>query len=197
MNKTVKYIIWFVVIAVCCIVSVRIQTIEEYKNSQRDGSLDAAAEVGKFWQTDFKDMKQSAIPLADLEANPELAKEKGNTVGIGAPYSVSVKIDKANVSDVNAETAALDIQGCKQKYVLRHAMIFCGSIREASKAFKVDDYTKLLDFNKISTELNMRIENKLKGKLKAGNTYTVYAVMDIPQDKPLPETIELIPFCVE
>lgn len=180
--------------------SVYFTSLSERNEILKAQEFDPTQAVEAFWKEAPVKLQEKALNLTafdqELSENAEeLAKKHGNTLGIGAPYSLLVK-GKAGIARVNDETVILHFDS-DIEYTIRTGCIFSNTLREASGYFDLDKFETTMDFNLVAIEINNRIVSEIiapvKPQLVPGSTVEFLGAADINLRRLPVTSIEIIP----
>lgn len=180
--------------------SVYITSLSERREEVKAQVFDPTQAIEVFWEKGVEELQAKALHIQTfdrlLSQNPtELAKKHGNTLGIGAPYSLLIK-GKAVITKVENEIAILQFDS-KTNYQIRIGSIFSNTVREASGSFDLDQFETTMDFNLVAIEINDRIVKDiltpLDGQLIPGATVEFVGATDIDLRRLPMRIVEIIP----
>lgn len=160
MRKIIQWGAGLVVAAFLLYNSVYITSLSERQEAINAQIFDPARAIDTFWETGVEELQEKALHMQEfdqlLSLNPtELIGKHGNTLGIGAPYSILIK-GEAIIAKVENEIVTLQSDS-RTSYQIRIGSIFSNTVREASGHFNLDEFETTMDFNLIAIEINDRI----------------------------------------
>lgn len=202
MKRVIKVIAWCVVVVIILALSLKVERLDERTTAE----FDPTEQVEHFWNEALP-----ALLIGDrvvgvelfcqaLKNNRQLLIDRyGLTLGIGAPYSLLVG-GAFTVTEVGEELTTLRTEA-GATFLMRTAYIFGNTVREATGAFSIDDYENTMDFNRIASELNNRVVERIVAPaeefLQAGNRLRVVGAIDLTPKGPADELFELIPLSIQ
>lgn len=202
MKRVIKVIAWCVVVVIILALSLKVERLDERTTAE----FDPTEQVEHFWNEALP-----ALLIGDrvvevelfcqaLKNNRQLLIDRyGLTLGIGAPYSLLVG-GAFTVTEVGEELTTLRTEA-GATFLMRTAYIFGNTVREATGAFSIDDYENTMDFNRIASELNNRVVERIVAPaeefLQAGNRLRVVGAIDLTPKGPADEVFELIPLSIQ
>lgn len=202
MKRVIKAIAWCVVMVIILALSLKVERLDERTTAE----FDPTKQVEHFWNEALP-----ALLIGDrvvgvelfcqaLKNNRQLLIDRyGLTLGIGAPYSLLVG-GAFTVTEVGEELTTLRTEA-GATFLMRTAYIFGNTVREATGAFSIDDYENTMDFNRIASELNNRVVERIvapaEGLFQAGNRLRVVGAIDLTPKGPADEVFELIPLSIQ
>lgn len=199
-RKIAYHILGLAVAALLLYHSVYFTSLSEHKAMMAELVFDPTRAVEAFWKEAPAEMQEKALDLATFDRQlhenaQQLAQQQGNTLGIGAPYSILIK-GKAEVERVEDETAILRFDS-DVTYVIRTGYIFSNTVREASGYFDLDRFETMMDFNLVALEINSRIVSTviepIKPQLVPGSTVEFLGAVDIDLRRIPTTSVEIIP----
>lgn len=138
--------------------------------------FDPAGFVDKFWSQQLIPGQSNAVDAATLvaaiKADPQSAKAAhGRTVGLGGAYLYFLS-GTGRVLELNKNSIGLAIEdGAKEVQVaLETGPIFGNAVRDATGLLDVNNFSNSQDFNKVSSELNRRVETDVLPKIRENAT---------------------------
>lgn len=202
MKRVIKAIAWCVVVVIILALSLKVERLDERTTAE----FDPREQVEHFWNEALP-----ALLIGDrvvgvelfcqaLKNNRQLLIDRyGLTLGIGAPYSLLVG-GAFTVTEVGEELTTLRTEA-GATFLMRTAYIFGNTVREATGAFSIDDYENTMDFNRIASELNDRVVERIVAPaeelFQAGNRLRVVGAIDLSPKGPADEVFELIPLSIQ
>ena len=202
MKRVIKAIAWCVVVVIILALSLKVERLDERTTAE----FDPTEQVEHFWNEALP-----ALLIGDrvvevelfcqaLKNNRQLLIDRyGLTLGIGAPYSLLVG-GAFTVTEVGEELTTLRTEA-GATFLMRTAYIFGNTVREATGAFSIDDYENTMDFNRIASELNDRVMERIVAPaeelFQAGNRLRVVGAIDLTPKRPADEVFELIPLSIQ
>jgi len=204
--KTKQIIITVVIVAIIAFLlynSVYIMSLTEREEQLKSQTFDPEAAIKQFRTESAALMAEKALALDEFDRllvnNPEeLIENHGNTLGIGAPYSIVVS-GEAEIIDISDELLKItspDISG-NVEYFIRISSIFSNTIREASGMFALDKFETTMDFNLVTLELNSYVENEVvepvRQQFTKGAKVTFTGAADVSLKKLPVKNIEIVP----
>lgn len=202
MKRVIKAIAWCVVVVIILALSLKVERLDERTTAE----FDPTEQVEHFWNEALP-----ALLIGDrvvgvelfcqaLKNNRQLLIDRyGLTLGIGAPYSLLVG-GAFTVTEVGEELTTLHTEA-GATFLMRTAYIFGNTVREATGAFSIDDYENTMDFNRIASELNDRVVERIVAPaeelFQAGTRLRVVGAIDLTPKGPADEAFELIPLSIQ
>lgn len=202
MKRAIKAIVWCVAVVVILALSLRIERLDERTSAE----FDPTEQVEHFWTEELPALLMGdrvvevEIFCQELKNNRQLLIDRyGLTLGIGAPYSLLLG-GEFTVAEVGEELTTLRTEA-GAAFQMRTAYIFGNTVREATGAFSIDDYENTMDFNRIASELNDRVVERIVAPaeelFQAGTRLRVVGAIDLTPKGPADEVFELIPLSIQ
>ncbi|MCS7468630.1 DUF2291 domain-containing protein [Stieleria sp. ICT_E10.1] len=203
-------------IAAACVVAVwfwplfqivPLEQAEQESLAAEAESFDPAAFVEKFWNEQLIPAESRAVDAQKLiaaiqEDHAKARKTRGRSVGLSSTYYYFIS-GTGRVTRVERNTVALVIrQGADDAEVLLESgPIFGNAVRDATGLLDVNDYANSQDFNRISSEINRRIEAQVLPTLRkvavVGGTVRFVGCVQITDETTDLSPLRVVPFIAE
>jgi ABC-type multidrug transport system fused ATPase/permease subunit len=123
-----------------------------------------------YWDKVLADEAVKSVDASELidllRKNPDRAfKQYGKTLGISDVSNFLMK-GRAQVNAVFEEFMELMLCNSKDRLYLKTGMVFGNILRDCTGKIKMDDFTKSMDFNNISVEINRIVNIEIIPELK-------------------------------
>ncbi len=202
MKRVIKAIAWCVAVVIILALSLKVERLDERTTAE----FDPTEQVEHFWNEELAALLvgdrvvEVDLFCQELKNNRQLLIDRyGLTLGIGAPYSLLLG-GEFTVAEVGEELTTLRTEA-GATLLMRTAYIFGNTVREATGAFSIDDYENTMDFNRIASELNDRVVERIVAPathlLQAGNSLRVVGALDLLPKGQADEVFELIPLSIQ
>jgi predicted lipoprotein len=198
MKKTIRYIVFLVMVALVVYNSVYFKRLDEV--NAKTASFDAAKYAAGFWDAKLIPALSRAVPLSTLlpllEHEKELAFDQySHALGIGNVRYFLIKGQGRVVSvDENQVIIQSDSSG---KVRIATEYIFGNAVRDASGAIDINVFENSMDFNNVSAEINGIIRTKVippfKSQVSKGDQVTYEGAIELNKAHPDLTNIEVIP----
>ena len=210
-KNTLKYAILLILLGFVAYNSIYFRKLDEVNatsganaTSKFDRNGGPAAYANTFWTTKLLPASaSSAIDLSTLISSLKTDKEKAfetysHALGIGNIRYFLVKGEgKITAIGDNDVTVSLP-EGATVNLATEY--IFGNAARDASGLIKITEFDNTMDLNKVSTELNTIIRNKvvppLKTSAKHGNMVKFVGAIELNKEHLHLENLEVIPIAV-
>ena len=168
--------------------------------------FNAAKFVETFWNDQLFASAESAVDAGELIAafkadSSDAAERFGHKLGLSniSSYFVSGRGHIVSVEGSTIEIALRD--GDATAVVINTGPIFGNAIRDGSGLLDVSDFSSSREFNSISSEINVRIEEGifplLKEKAQVGAAVKFVGGVDISDAETDPVPLRLVPIVIE
>jgi predicted lipoprotein len=203
LNKSIKYGLAILAIALLAYKSVYFEKLSARKNSITTTVFDAAAFSKNLWAEQMPARLDNAIALSTLidtvNKNSETAlAEHTNALAVGNYRYALVKLD-AVVTEVKEDEVLINIQAGDSllQATLATEFIYGNAIRDASGLVQVKDYPNTSDLNSISEALNKIVRSEVlpsfKIAVKKGNTVSTVAAVELNKEHIHWQSLEFLP----
>jgi len=202
MTKTVKYVVFLIVILVSGYNSVYFKRLSELKTSAT-GTFDVISFTKDFWDHELiPDVHQGVAMnelLQQLRKNPDKAfQDYSHALGIGnIKYFQVTGEGKVAAVDENyvALTDATDI--ANQQIQLVTEFVYGNAVRDATGKLDINKFPNTMQLNLISAEINRKIREEVipsfKTSVKKGDKVQFTGAIELNQKYLDLENIEVIP----
>ncbi len=202
MKRVIKAIAWCVAVVIILALSLKVERLDERTTAE----FDPTEQVEHFWNEELAALLvgdrvvEVDLFCQELKNNRQLLIDRyGLTLGIGAPYSLLLG-GEFTVAEVGEELTTLRTEA-GVTLLMRTAYIFGNTVREATGAFSIDDYENTMDFNRIASELNDRVVERIVAPaeelLRVGSRLRVVGALDLSPKGQADEVFELIPLSIQ
>ena len=202
MKRVIKAIAWCVAVVIILALSLKVERLDERTTAE----FDPTEQVEHFWNEELAALLvgdrvvEVDLFCQELKNNRQLLIDRyGLTLGIGAPYSLLLG-GEFTVAEVGEELTTLRTEA-GATLLMRTAYIFGNTVREATGAFSIDDYENTMDFNRIASELNDRVVERIVAPaeelLRVGSRLRVVGALDLSPKGQADEVFELIPLSIQ
>lgn len=180
-----------------------IVSLKAARQESTGAPFDAAVFVEKLWTDQLIPSTQAAtdaaILMTAIRNDPKAARSKyGRIVGLGDTYHYFVKgegrilaVDKSGVS------LSLDSSSPTPDIIVETGNIFGNAVRDGTGVLNVSSFSNSQDFNAISSEINLRIEQRvlpiLRGKAALGATLQFAGCVEVNNDETDLHPLRLVP----
>lgn len=181
-------------------------SLNEVQRQLAAEEFDAAAYVDSFWNGAQQENLHNAVDAGDLLAafaeNFEgTAAQFGHRLGLSGHSSYLVSGEGQVVArDDFSVSIALQEDG-PAAVVIEMGPVFGNAIRDGSGLLNVSDFQNAQDFNALSTEINLRVEQEvlpeLHDKASVGATVSFVGGVEVSDMAGAPEVLVLVPIKVE
>lgn len=168
MNKSSKYVIGFLALALVIFLSLDIRNLEEYKASATSAAFDPVSYASQFWE--------ESLPLAIgkapevkflvkmVDEDPQAAFESyGHKLGISRTFYFMVK-GSGTIESVESEFLVVNLgEGAVVK--IATAFIFGNAVRDGTGKVDIDDFQNMTDFNYVSVAINKLVKQQVVSRL--------------------------------
>jgi predicted lipoprotein len=200
MRKWAKYSLVLALIVLVGYNSVYVTKLSEVKNASKAATFDAVAYARNFLHKTVPANKNKAIDLPTLcqllATSPRKAFSYSHAQNNGNTRFFMVK-GEGDIIKLDAENAYLGVAGVTPKVLLATEYIIGNAARDGSGLISVDEFTTTMDMNNVSEELNKLIRTQVlppfKSAAKQGDHVLFTGCMELQQNKPVPDSIEIIP----
>lgn len=175
MKKTVKNIIFLLVLGFVLYNSVYFRSLDDFRAENTENNFDAAA----FSQRFFEEQRQK-VPAVEIGAFLDSLNNNfenylpanGEKLGISHDYYFMVQ-GTGTVQSISEENINLSLENNPMPINIATDFIYGNALREASEMAKIGDFQNTMDFNTISIELNKLIREEVippfKNQVKEGD----------------------------
>ena len=181
-------------------------SLKEVQQQIAAEEFDAAAYVDSFWTGALQDHLRNAVDAADLLAAFEedfegTAERFGHRLGLSghSSYLVSGQGQIVAMDDFSV-SIALQQDGLAA-VLIETGPVFGNAIRDGSGLLNVSDFDNAQDFNALSAEINLRVEEEvlpvLKDNASVGATVRFVGGVEVSDMAGSPSTMVLVPIKVE
>lgn len=181
-------------------------SLKEVQQQLAAEEFDAAAYVDSFWSGALQDNLHNAVDAADLlaafEENFEgTAEQFGHRLGLSGHSSYLVSGQGQVVArDDFSVSIALQEDG-PAAVVIETGPVFGNAIRDGSGLLNVSEFENAQDFNALSAEINLRVEEEvlpvLNDKASVGATVRFVGGVEVSDMAGAPAALVLVPVKVE
>lgn len=156
---------------------------ELWDSPKRQG--EGAIAVSEFWKAYYLDSETTE-------------KEYGRQVGLGGAWYFCVR-GQGKIAEIKKNSCLIDVTDTDQQVEIKLGVIVDNTVREAL-GINVNNFANSQDFNAVSSELNLRVENEviqpIREQLQAGKTIRFVGCTKVSRLKDL-EPLNLIPLWLE
>jgi len=160
MNRTIKSVLWFLVIALVGYNSVYFRKLDEVKKSSSTVKFDATAYAATFMREKLPPILDKSVEINDLmqklRTNPEAAfNQYAHALGISNIRYFLVRgqgvVQSIGENDIEIACAA---NGKTTPVKIATQYVFGNAVRDASGLIDIKDFENTMDLNNISEALN-------------------------------------------
>ncbi len=176
MNKTLKCILWMVVLVFIGYKSIYFKKLDSMK-AVNAGNFNAAAYASNYLNITLPGLMGKAIPVDRLLANLQSVPQKtfdtySNALDIGTIRFFWVK-GRGGIVSVNEENVTLQTDSTHAIINIATEYVFGNAVRDATGLIHINDFGSTADLNNISAEINKLIRRQVlppfKAKAKKGD----------------------------
>ena len=181
-------------------------SLKEVQQQIEAEEFDAASYVDTFWSGLLQDSLGNAIDAGELlaafaEDFEGTAERFGHRLGLSGHSSYLVSGQGEIVTqDAFSVSIALHNDG-PIAVVIETGPVFGNAIRDGSGLLNVSDFENAQDFNALSAEINLRVEQEvlpaLKDNAAVGTTVRFVGGVEVSDMAGVPTTLTLVPIKVE
>ena len=181
-------------------------SLKEAQQQIAAGGFDAAIYVNEFWNGGLQENLHTAVDAAELLAafkqDFEGAKEQfGHRLGLSGHSSYLVS-GQGQVVATDGFSVSIALQeGEPAAVIIETGPVFGNAIRDGSGLLNVSDFNNAQDFNSLSAEINLRVEEEvlplLKENATVGATVTFVGGVEVSDTAGAPTTLVLVPVRIE
>jgi predicted lipoprotein len=191
--RAAKNILIVVIIALVAYNSVYFAKLDEVKTSKATKDFDAKRYADIFWATKLFAGKAVEINdlMAELKTDPTKAFDNySHALGIGNLRYFLVK-GKGKITKIDSDYVEAD------NYRIATEFIFGNAVRDASGLIDINEFTNTVDFNNVSSEINMIIREKVLPEFKStvaiGDNVEFTGAIELNKEHLQLKSIEVIP----
>ena len=181
-------------------------SLKEVQQQTTAEEFDAAAFVDSFWNGALQDRLHNAVDAADLlaaftEDFEGTAKRYGRRLGLSghSSYLVSGQGEIIAIDDFSV-SIALQEDG-PAVVVIETGPVFGNAIRDGAGLLNVSDFENAQDFNALSAEINLLVENEvlpvLLDKASVGTEVRFVGGVEVSDTGGPPNRLLLVPIRIE
>lgn len=181
-------------------------SLEEVQQQIASEEFDAAEYVDTFWHGPLLETAQATVDAADLlEAFAEdfdgTAERFGHRLGLSGHSSYLVS-GQGEIIAVDSMAVSIALhEGGPAEIIIETGPVFGNAIRDGSGLLNVSNFANAQDFNALSTEINLRVEQDVLPLLQAnaavGATVRFVGGVEVPDSAGAPATLVLVPVVIE
>ncbi len=184
----------------------RVVSLEEVRQKQAADQFDAVEFVSEFWTQSLMPRAEGAVHLPVLIAShsadaKDAAARFGNRLGVStkAFYLVSVSGTITSLDDAIIEVAVDDM--ADQMVLIERGPVFGNTVRDASGLLNIGDFENTQQFNSISAQLNLVVEQQVlppfANSAQVGQQVKLVGGIELADGSPAPKTLYLTPVFTE
>jgi len=201
MNKTIRFTVFLLVIAVVAYNSVYFKKLDEVKAGT--ASFKASKYAANFWEKKLTPALAKSVEIGQLLSLLKAEKEQAfadfsHALGIGNVKYFLIK-GKGKVESVEENEVLVQIESDFQNPEIRLATeyVFGNAVRDASGTIDINEFANSMDFNNVSAEINKIIREKVippfKSKVKKGDTVEFTGAIELNKEHLDLNNLEVIP----
>ena len=172
-----------------------------------DAAFDPAAFVDRFWTERLIPGATQAVDAAELvtaigQDRYSARRAHGRSVGVGGAYYYFVG-GTGRVISVEQDSVRLSLRDGRPllQVSLEAGKIFGNAVRDGTGLLSINDFPNSQDFNALSSEINLRIEQQvlpaLRKQARVGATVRFVGCAEIVDEDPDLDPLRIVPFLVE
>lgn len=176
-------------------------------NNSEQPAFDSGEFVEKFWSNALFKASQSAAQLSEvlqaINHDPQQAAQRyGKRLGLSAKVYYLVQ-GRGSVVQQHEEKVLLQLDGDPgQQVTIEIGPIFSNAVRDASGLLRVSQFANTQQFNAISAQINLKIEQQVLPKLQypqlaPGNAVHFSAALELDEKHKAPNPLTLIPVSIK
>lgn len=200
MKKWYKYFFLAALIVLVGYNSVYIRKLSDVQKGSTASAFDAAAYARRFLGSTLPANSYKAIDLTllsrTLATGPARAYSWSHAQNDGNNRFFLVK-GQGTITGLDSEYIYLGVEGVSQRVLLATRYIIGTAARDGSGLIRVDDFTTTMELNAVSEELNKLIRTEVlppfKAAAKPGDRVTFTGALELQQNKPVPDSLEVTP----
>lgn len=203
-RKVLKCVIVAVIIFLIAYNSIYFKKLNEVKAEQAVKTFDAASYAQNFWDKKLMPSLNSAIDAGKLipmlQTEPKQAFDTySHALGIGNLRYFLIQ-GKGAITAVDSDDITLSIAGLPgQKIKIATEYIFGNAARDATGLININEFSKTMDFNNVSAEINAIIRKKvlpLLKRAKVGDAISFTGAIELNKEHLNLSQIEAVPVAV-
>ena len=182
--------------------SIEIKPLDKVKKGT-SGKFDAAAYARDFLRKTMPTAFNKATPILDLVSLLNTDKDKtfndlSHAVSIGNVRYFLVK-GEGVISKINEDDVVLLVKNADKTITVRIAteFIYGNAVRDAAGLFDIKKFTSNTDINNVAGEINKIIRTEVvppfKQKIKIGDTVQFIGAVEMNQEHPQTDNLEVLP----
>jgi predicted lipoprotein len=203
-RKILKCVIIAVAIFLIVYNSIYFKKLSEVKAEQAAKTFDAASYAQNFWNKKLTPALSSAITVDKLipllQSDPKQAFDTySHALGIGNLRYILIQ-GKGTIIAVDSDDITMSIAGLPgQKIKIATEYIFGNAARDATGLININEFSRTMDFNNVSAEINAIIRKKVLPLLKnakAGDAISFTGAIELNKEHLNLSQIEAVPVAV-
>lgn len=181
-------------------------SLESARHEAQMAEFNAADYVDEFWQGALLESAGSAVGLAELlaafEQDFDAATERyGHRLGLsGTSYYMVSGQGHVTAVESMAVRVELDMAG-QPEVVIGTGPVFGNAIRDGSGLLDINEFANIQDFNAISAEINLRVEEQVQPMLRenaaVGAEVKFVGGLELADSAGVPSLLKLVPVVIE
>ncbi|HVW15265.1 MAG TPA: DUF2291 domain-containing protein [Mucilaginibacter sp.] len=203
-RKVFKYLIIAVAVVLLAYNSVYFKKLDEVKAERAANTFNAASYAQNFWNKKLTPALHSAIAvdklIPSLDSDPKQAFDSwSHALGIGNLRYFLIK-GSGTVAAVDSDDITVSMAGMAgQKIKIATEYIFGNAARDATGLININDFSRTMDFNNVSAEINAIIRKKvlpLLKRAKVGDSISFTGAIELNKEHLNLSQIEAVPVAV-
>jgi predicted lipoprotein len=207
MNR--KKILWWIggilLIGVVIKLSIYVEPLEEHRKALLMKQFSPDELVNYHWQHDLNRLLREAVPveawLAGMRQQPQaFSKAHAQVPGIGA-HPIFIIQGKGVITQIEEQRLVIQLT-TGLKGIIQTAYLFSNTARDATGWFDPDQFQNTMDYNQVSSCLNLRIREEvikpILSVVKKGARVFYCGALEVNLEEAFPPvSVELDPFRLE
>ncbi|MCU0978376.1 MAG: DUF2291 domain-containing protein [Pirellulaceae bacterium] len=181
--------------------------LDQARQRSEGKAIDPAAFVDRFWTERLIPGATQAVDAAELvtaigQDRKSAWRAHGRSVGVGGAYYYFVA-GTGRVISVEQDSVRLSLRDGQPllQVSLEAGKIFGNAVRDGTGLLSINDFPNSQDFNALSSEINLRIEQQvlpaLRKQARVGATVHFVGCAEIVDEDTDLDPLRIVPFLVE
>lgn len=181
--------------------------LTQHLNNSEQPAFDSGKFVEQFWGNALFKASQNAVPLSEvlqaINHDPQQAAQRyGQRLGLSAKVYYLVQ-GHGSVMQQHQEQVLLQLEADPgQQVAIEIGPIFSNAVRDASGLLKVSQFANTQQFNAISAQINLKIEQQVLPKLQhpelaLGAELHFSGALELDENREAPNPLLLIPVSIK